>query len=84
MGGVRAVGAAARTSVARHLSPRAGESGGAEPERWYFYIVGFEAGMRLEGGLGRAKARASMSLRYGPGIERAVPSAVSAADAQFE
>ena len=56
MGGVRALGAAARTSVAGHLSPPGGESSGGERERYNLYIIGFEAGLRLEGGLSaRAK-----------------------------
>ena len=51
VGGVRAVGAAARTSVAGHLSPPAGESCGAGRGHFELSIMGFGAGLRPEGGL---------------------------------
>ena len=63
MGGVRAVGAAARTSVAGHLSPPAGEGSGAGRGRFGLSITGFGAGLRLEGGLYGSKSLcASVSL----------------------
>ena len=45
------VGAAAPTLVAWHLSPPAGERSGAGRGRFELSVMGFGAGLRLEGGL---------------------------------